>query len=447
VYSFLSKYGLYPLAERFSGTTLINYLKILEETQWWSPEQLRELQNEKLRALIKHAYTKVPYYRSLFRERGLTDKDICTVDDLHKLPVLTKDDIRHNFQELLAEDYKKRRPLLDATGGSTGEPLKYYTCMDALSISWAATYRAWEWAGYKIGDRRATLAGSSLVPWEKPTIKNCIRNIIERNLPLSSIGMDKARMHIYLEKILKHKTKFLRGYPSVIYLFAKYLHDNGIDSFKPKAVFTTAEMLLPSYRKVIENQFNCRVFDHYGCRDGSANANECKEHKGFHISTELVAMEFVKNGNPLSPGQPGDILLTDLHNYAMPFIRYQVGDIGILSESTCPCGRSLPLIKELRGRTTDAIVFSNGKALSGPALTLIFKGLNIHQYQAIQTGKDKLLMRIIKDNDYSDEDTRHFMGVLRSHLGKDVIIDFEFVDKIPTTIAGKHRFIVSETVE
>lgn len=444
MYSALARHILYPIGEAFLGTKMLKYLKELEETQWWSPEQLRELQNEKLRALIKHAYENVPYYHGILEERGLTDKDIQTVDDLQKLPILTKNDIRQNFSDLITEGSNKQKPFLTATGGSTGEPLKYYIDTEVTSIGWAGNFRAWKWAGYELGDKRATLAGSSLVPDKSPSLMNRLRWLSERNRPFSAVHMDESRMASYARKIASYKPKFLRGYPSAIYIFAEYLKKAGMNTIRPQAIFTTAEVLLPQHREVIEEQFGCRVFDHYGCYDGGLQAMECAEHCGFHISIEKVIMEFVgEDGKPVHMGCSGEILATDLYNYTMPFIRYAVGDRGTLSAGKCPCGRGLPIMKSIEGRTTDVIVFNNGVTLSGPALTLVFKDYHIKQYQIIQETKDKLLIKIIKAEGYSDKDTEHFLGIIRAHCGEGVNIETQFVEEIPTTRAGKWRFIIS----
>ena len=424
---------------------MLRYLKELEETQWWSPEQLRELQNKKLRALIKHAYENVPYYHRIFEERGLSDKDIQTVEDLPKLPILTKNDIRQNFSDLVVRDSKKYKPFLNATSGSTGEPLQYYVTMDVASINWAGEFRGWGWAGYKLGDKRATLGGSSLIANKPPTLFERVRRRVERNLPLSAVDMNEAKMALYAKQLSEYKPKFVYGYPSAVYIFAGYLRKAGINNIQLQAIFTTAEMLLPQHRQTIEEQFGCKVFDQYGCYDGGPQALECSTHQGYHISAEKAIMEFVdENGNPVSPRHPGEIITTDLHNYAMPFIRYTVGDMGTLAEEQCPCGRGLPLMKSIEGRTTDLIVFSNGVTLSGPALTLVFKDCHIRQYQVIQEAKDKLIIKVIKADGYTDQDTEHFLGIIRAHAGEGIKIETEFVDEIPTTKAGKYRFIISK---
>lgn len=446
MYSTILKHLLYPIGERVLGTTMLKYLKKVEETQWWSPKEIQELQNMKLQSLIKHAYEKVPYYRRIFAEIGLTDKDIQTVEDLPKLPILTKDDIRKNFDNLKARDFNKWRPFFNATSGSTGEPLRYYITLDTISINWACTFRGWGWGGYKLGDKRATLGGSSLIPDKHPSYKDRMRWLVERTLPLSAVKITDDTARIYINKLKEFKPEFLYGYPSAIFLLASYLTKEDVDHIRPEAIFTTAEMLLPHYRQGIEKGFGCKVFDCYGCYDGGPQAYECPTHKGYHISAEKTIMEFVdQRGNPVESGSPGEIISTDLHNYAMPFIRYAVGDVGTPAEEPCPCGRGLPLMKCIEGRTTDFIALANGIVLSGPALTLVFKDCHIKQYQVIQEAKDKLVIKVIKAEDYTNWDTEHFMGIIKKHAGEGINIELEFVREIPTTKAGKHKFFISNT--
>jgi phenylacetate-CoA ligase len=444
MYSTLARHILYPIGEAFLGTKMLKYLKVLEETQWWSSAQLQELQNEKLRALIKHAYENVPYYHRIFEERGLTDKDIQTIEDLQKLPILTKDDIRQSLSDLIAKDSNKRKAFPNPTGGSTGEPLKYYIDMEVTSISWAGMFRGWKWAGYKLGDKRAAIAGSSLVT-DRPTFKTRVRNVIERNLKLSALDMSEPIMSSYAGRLMEYKPVYIRGYPSVLYLFADYLSKQGITNIRPKAIFTTAEMLLPHYREVVERQFRCKVFDQYGCYDGGLQAMECYEHCGYHISVEKAIMEFIdEDKRPVPVGCSGEILATDLHNYSMPFIRYAVEDRGTLAEEQCSCGRGLPLMKSIEGRTTDIIVFSDGSTLPGPALVDLFQKFQyIKQYQVIQNTVDQLLIKLVKRESYTDKDTEHFLSTIKAHISERAEIEVEFVDEIPTTKAGKYRFIIS----
>jgi len=445
VYSKIAEHFVYPLGDAVLHTNVTKYLASLEKSQWWSLDRLVELQNQKLRSLIDHAYNKVPYYRRVFDEGGLSVRDIQTIDDLPKLPILTKDLIRQNFTDLMAQDYQKWRPFLDSSSGSTGEPLRYYTTMDALSMGWAGAFRSWSWAGYRLGDKRVTLAGSALVPSKRPSVPQRLRFLAERNMPLSAVHMTQDTMAFYTERVERYRPKFIRGYASALGLFAEYLKERGICLQGVKAVFPTAEMLLPNHRRTIETQFACQVLDQYGSNDGGPQALECVTHDGYHITAERAILEFVdSDGKSAGPERPADILATDLHNYAMPFIRYAVGDRAILSGSPCSCKRGLPLIKSLEGRTTDVIRFDNGIILSGPAVAAIFRDYyHVKQYQVVQTAGNSLLVRVVKGEHYDQADTDRFTAMIRSHVGRDTEIAVEFVDEIASTTASKYRFIVS----
>ena len=439
---------LYPIGEFMyhlsTGTNILKHLNELKKTQWWSPAKLKELQNQRLRSLIKHAYNNVPYYRRTFRERKLTPDDIKTKEDLHKLPTLTKDMIRKNFSDLKAANFDSWKPWLSKTGGSTGDPLKFYITKTNISVGWACNFRGWEWAGYKLGDKCVTFGGSSIVPTQKPKFSKRLRYVIERNLPLSAVSMNKKIMNQYAEKIRQFKPKFIRGYPSAMYVFVEHLKEACIDDIKPNAIFTTAEVLYPIQRKAIESQFGCRVFDGYGARDGGANAMECSEHSGFHVSVESAVIEFIKDNETASSGESGEMLCTDLFNYAMPFIRYAVGDVGTPTDELCPCGRGLPLIKSIEGRTADIIKLGDGTVLSGPAFTLLFKEFDVEQYQIVQTAKNRLLIKVVKGIDYAEKDTNFILNVIKAHAGEDVEVNIEIVDDIPPMKSGKRRFFISK---
>ena len=446
MYSPLFRKIIFPVMEIYKGTSIQKNLAFLNKSQWWKPEQLEELQNKKLRALIRHSYKNVPYYHRIFKENNLKPDDIKTKDDLKKLPFLTKDIIRKNLSDLLAKDFKKWKPRQNATSGSTGEPLKYYITMDSISIGWASGFRAWGWTGYKLGDKYAMLGGSSLVP-KNITLKKRIRYLFERVLPLTSLYMTEEKMMEYARKLEEFKPKFIRGYPSALFILAKYLHENDYNDIRPRAVFTTAETLLPYQRKVIEDVFGCDVYDGYGCRDGNANAMECVEHTGYHIAAEQVIMELVsmKDGEHVSPGEMGEIIATDLHNYAMPFIRYAVEDVAVPSDEICPCGRGLPLLKSIEGRVFDIIKLKDGTMLSGVPITGELDDMeSVKQYQIIQESNDEMIVKIVKEKSYTEEDTKRILRMLRERVGKEMNIKIAFVNEIPTTKAGKRRYIISK---
>jgi len=444
LYNQIFKKIIFPLMEMYSETSIQKNLLLLNESQWWPEKRMISYQNKKLRDLINHCYRNVPYYNSLFNRFNLKPQDIKCKEDLGKLPILTKDIIRKNFNDMIARNYRSFKPQLDKTGGSTGDPLTYYSTKEAISLGWAATYRGWQWAGWELGDKRATLGGYSLMPGESVVIKKRLRNFFERNLPISVTSMDSKLMKEYLTQIIQFKPKYLRGYPSALTRLASFIEQSKISGVRPRAIFCTAELLLPNYRKKIQDVFCCDVFDGYGLRDGNGNAMECAEHRGLHVSQEISILEVVQNGKAISNGNVGDILFTDLHNYAMPFIRYYSGDVGSFSEVKCLCGRNLPVLKSIKGRTTDIILFKNSRSLSGPAMTLIFSQFPIQRYQLVQKTEDKLCVLIIKAEGFTKEHETRIRNTLEYHLSKQVQIEIQYPSEIGTTESGKHHFILSE---
>ncbi|RLI74710.1 hypothetical protein DRP04_14375 [Archaeoglobales archaeon] len=262
--------------------------------------------------------------------------------------------------------------------------------------------------------------------------------------------MTDEKIERYVQELKRFKPKFIRGYPSALFIFAKYLDENNIHDIQPKAVFTTSETLLSYQRRFIQDVFGCDVYDGYGCRDGNANAMECVEHTGYHVASEQVIMEFVRNGEGVSEDM-GEIVVTDLHNYAMPFIRYAVGDVGTPTDETCSCGRGLPLLKSIEGRVLDIITLEDGTMLSGEALIMCISNLSVaksvKQYQIIQESESKLVVKIVKGEAYTPRDSRNILSALRNHVGDKMDIRIEFVDNIPTTRAGKRQYVISKVTK
>ena len=443
LYSIVAKFVIIPALEAVHGWKTVERLKELEKTQWLKEEELKKMQELRLIKLIKHAYENVPYYHRMFKERGLKPEDIKTTKDLAKLPVLTRDDIRKNFDDLTAKNYDQKKMVLASTGGTTGEPLKFYRPKDR---GWAnaAWYRALRWYGFEIGDKHAYLWGNPFDASAQSKLSQRIGRFLRRTIFLDAFQMSEEKMKRFSYKLRNFKPKVIIAYASAAYLLAEFLKTESI-VINPEAVVTTAEKLFDHQRETIRDVFQCEVFEYYGSREVSSMAYECPNHTGLHISAEHVVLEFVKNGSePVSSGELGTILVTDLHNYAMPFIRYQNGDIGTSSDEYCTCGRNLPLIKSIEGRITDIIVSGKGKFISSPVLTVLFKDLPIRQYQVVQKKENKILIKIVKENGYSEKDSRTVIRRLRQGVSEKIEIRLEFVKSIPATISGKRRVVISK---
>jgi len=435
-----------PVNDLIEGINISKQLTLLEESQWWKPEELQNYQNKRLKSLIHHAYTNVPYYHDLFHSLNLSPSDITTREDLVKLPILTKEDIRKNPEKFIAQNIPRSSLIHQSTSGSSGNVFEYAIDKNTLSISRAAGLRGWGFAGYNVGDKIVTLAGSSLLPKSLP-LHTKIRFKFSRNLPLSSYNLNSERLDEYLQEIIEFNPGYIRGYPSSIAILAERALERGIDTISPYAVMTTAETLSKSQRETISSAFHCDVFDQFGCFDGGANACECAQHSGYHISVERSVHEFLDdNGYSVAFGENGHIILTDLWNYAMPFIRYDAGDMGVPTDRACPCGRGLPLLERITGRTVELLVLPDGRRLPGLLLTDIFEHGDvvgaIQDYQIVQEKVDEFVVNIVKSDRYSPEITGEIQQFFGGHLGRDVEIRFNFLDEIPRTDANKRRIVI-----
>ena len=435
----------YPLymGARYRDSYWWKYYQELKESQWWSADRIAILQLDRLKALLRYAYLNVPYYTKKFREMGLEPDDIKTTDDLTKLPILTKKDVRENLPDLVARNFPQTKLIPYSTGGSTGEPLQFYITEETSNRGAGAAWRAYYWYGYEWGDKVAYLWGSQRDLSIQANLSNKISHLIFRTVYLDAFDMSEKRMEEFAQKLAKFKPKVIIAYASAAHLFAKYLKYRQIYTIKPRAVITQAEKLLQEQRQLIEEVFNCEVFDFYGSREVSTMSAECPQHKGYHVSAENVVLEFIKDNKPVPPGETGKILVTDLHNYAMPFIRYENGDLGVPSGEKCSCGRGLPLMHSIEGRLADILVFGD-KMTTTLMIPHLFKDLPIKQYQLVQEIEGELTIKIVKTDKYTGEHTEQILKLMQTYVGSNIKLNLRFVSQIPPTKSGKYRFIISK---
>ena len=452
MYSKILKNIIYPIyqirlpkEERF-----IPYLKFLKKTQWWEYSDLEKLQLKKLKLLLNHAYTNVPYYNKLFKECNFRPNDLTNINELKRLPILTKKTVRNNFDYLYPRNYSTKNLIPYATSGSTGTPMKFFINNKSQNYNMAAAYRAWSWAGFELGEKMAYLEGAPQDFLNQNKFKNNIINLTLRIIKLNSYELTQENIQNYINTLRTYEPKVINSFASAIYILAKYMEKKGIDDIRPKAILTTADMLFDHYRKTIERVFGCDVFDYYSGRDTTMHASECSEHSGYHLSMENAVVEFIKENESAAFGEAGKIIITDLCNYAMPFIRYEIGDIGVPTDEICPCGRKLPLMKSLKGRIVDTVVTPEGKILNGEFFPAIFDNYHLkgfEEFQIIQTRKDKLIIKLVKGEDYTDSDLDLYLNIIKKCVGNKMKIEVQFVNKIEPTISGKHRIVISEIKE
>jgi len=441
---FLNTYAIVLHLERY-GKKFNKKFAEMDKTQWYSHSELEEYQNEKLRHLIKHAYDNIPYYRRIMQVRNLTPQDIKTTSDMVKLPTLTRDDIRQNFEDLLAVNYRRSLLRLGHTSGTTGSPLEFYWDISTCVVHHVADWRQKKWAGLEYGEKFASIQGRTIVPISQIKPPFWRMNWLHNQLFLSSFHLKSEDLPYYFDKLDRFKPKAIEGYPSTLYILARYLDDNNI-SFPIESVLTSSETLFPIQREVIERAFDCKVFDFYGMAERVVYASECEQHEGHHLNMDYGITEILnENDEPVPKGKTGRIVATGLYNYAMPLIRYKTSDVTSIRDKRCPCGREFPLMDDVTTKDEDIVVTPGGKLISPSVLTHPFKPMhNIEESQIIQEEKDQLLVKIVKRPQYTEKDTDQLISAMQHRLGKEMKISIEFVDSIPRTKSGKFRWVISK---
>ena len=442
--AFLNLYALNLHRQRF-GEKLENLLRWFEEAERWSPSEWESYQEEKLRLLIQHAYETVPFYRERMQAEKLVPSDIRSLVDLSKMSLLTKEDVKKNLDAMISSKYKKRDLVHGHTSGTTGSPLDVYYDKGMVLINNAVDWRQKAWAGLRLGERYAVILGRVTVPIQQSRPPFWRMNFIHNQLWLSAFHMSDKNMAYYLEKLEKFGPKMIEGYPSTVYILARYLNRKG-KTLPLRAALTSSETLFPYQKEEIEKAFQCKIFDFYGLAERVIFATECSAHDGKHLNGEYGITEFVdENGNPVSAGHPGRMVGTSLHNFGMPMIRYVTSDQSFLKREPCPCGRSLPLMDAVTTKQEDLVLTRDGRWISPSVLTHPFKPMkNILESQIVQEKLDLVVIKIVRSAQYSQEDSATLMEGLQERLGRSVEIKLDFVDHIPRESSGKFRWVISK---
>ena len=425
-----------------------NYYHELQASQYLPLDKIRELQEKKLRRLIAHAYHHVAYYRERMDSLGLTPSDIRGLEDLRKLPLLGKDDVRENLHfDLLSDNHEKRKILKVTTSGSTGEPFVCYADQHQLEIRWAATQRSMEWTGYRFGDRCARLWHQTIgMSWPQ-ILRERIDAWWSRRLFIPAFEMSDQNIASFVRKLREYRPVLLDGYAESFNFLAHYIQNHGLESFHPKAVISSAQVLPEQSREIIEKTLGCGVFDKYGSREFSGIAYECEQHQGHHVVAESYVVEILKDGAPAMPGEWGEVVITDLNNFCAPLIRYRVGDLAVAMDEAvaCGCGRGLPRIGRIEGRVQAIIIAQNGSYVPGALFPHLFKDYDhvIRQFQVRQDRLGSITLRVIKALRFDEATFQELLAQLREFLGQDMKIDVEFVDRIEMVRTGKHQSSIS----
>lgn len=433
----------YPAYERRDGFWPYRYLGELRRTEALSTGELREIQCRRLARIVEVAGTRNEFYRRRFGSIGFSPADFKGPEDLQRLPVLTKDDIRTDLVHSFTNGFDETNTFARRTGGSTGTPVLVYQDYEAASIKRAAAIRHNSWAGWDVGDRMAKIWGDvrGLKPW-----KGRLRNhLTQRAICLDTLHFDEGNLAAFVNKARSFRPTVIYGHAHSIYRLGEYVRESGRGFPPVKGIVTTSMVLSPAERERIESAFEAAVFDRYGCHETSIIASECEAHDGLHIFAEGVYVE-VENG---SASKPGRVLLTDLLNVAMPLIRYEVGDLSYLERGECRCGRSLPRLREIAGRTADFLYRPDGSPVFGISVldTFAIHIPGIAQVQIIQDRMDHLTFNLRTDRDFSADTLALLRWEVHNVFGERMTYDIKIVDAIERTPAGKYRFSICKIPE
>lgn len=443
------RHVIHPLWAKANHPAFARYMREFERNQYLHPDDLRKLQMRRLRQQLIDAYRYVPFYRHRMTQAGLTPLDIRTHEDLRLLPVLTKRDIQDQQDLLVSSNVPPSKRQQNQTGGSTGSPLQFFVDVERFDSRMASTARHNSWAGLRIGDWYAHPWGSRLDVGDTPDPNPAWRQkFLYRNLSLHTAMVSEAAMMRFVEVLRKYRPKHMVAYAQSAVVFAEFCNANKIHDITFESMIVTAEVLLPGKREILEATFRGKVFNRYGCREVSVIASECEYHSGLHVNADALIVEV----EPVAglPAGMGRVLVTDLLNRSMPLIRYEIGDLASLdSGMRCPCGRSLPLIGNIQGRTSDFLRLPSGRLIAGPALTLLIADMrDVRQVQFIQADPAHVTLKVVAGNGYSQRTEEELRRRMQPYLEKESSLTIVTADSIPSEPSGKYRFVkTTEDIE
>jgi phenylacetate-CoA ligase len=442
----LVKHVIFPTHEKLIGRKTYQYLDELEKTQWLKTEEIKSLQLRKLKNLLIHAKKNCHFYHKRFVDAGFDPSSLESLDDLHFIPPLSKTDIRQNLNNMLWKDCPGGLHRYN-TGGSSGDPLIFYFDRRRQAYDAAARTLTHRWWGVDIGDRELYLWGSPLEITKQDRMKN-LRDRLTNQLLLSAFDLSEKIVPEFVEQIYKFRPKCIFGYPSTIALFCKFASQQRFDltSIGVKVVFSTAEVLYGHQRQVISDAFGkIPIVDGYGSREGGFISHECPG-GSMHVIDQNVIVEYLRGDKPVGPGEDGEIVVTHLDNWAMPFIRYRTGDVAQFDTQTCQCERNLSTMKKIQGRTTDFIVSPDGRWQHGLSLIYVIRDIpGVADFKIIQEAVDdiKVLLKIHKTL-FPEEGKSRIIEGFKKRMGQTVNVHIEMVDEIGKDASGKYRYVVSK---
>ncbi|MBL0351986.1 MAG: phenylacetate--CoA ligase family protein [Dechloromonas sp.] len=434
---------LFPIQEKLKKHDTLVIRKVMDDSQWWSSDRLEKYRLERLRSMLVKVKKHVPYYRDCFAGLGFKPEEINSLADLQKLPLLTKAIIRTEGDRMKSDIAQGLARF--NTGGSSGEPLIFFIGTERVSHDVAAKWRATRWWDVDIGDPEIVVWGSPIELGTQDRVRG-IRDKLMRTELMPAFQMNEANLNQFVARIRERHPKMLFGYPSAISHIAAHAKKRGIalNDLGIKVVFCTSERLYDHQREAISSAFACPVANGYGGRDAGFIAHECPA-GGMHITAEDIIVEIIDENGSIQPtGIAGEIVVTHLATSDFPFIRYRTGDVGSLSTEKCACGRGLPLLKEIQGRSTDFVIATDGTVMHGLALIYILRDLpGVRSFKVIQESRQLTNVLLVIGPEFQSEMIGKIIEGFKQRLGSSAEIKVQTVENIPPEKSGKYRYVIS----
>lgn len=445
------RHGVLYLHTIATGRHILACLNTLNRTQWLDHDELMDLQRNKLQQLLDYAYQNVPYYRHTFDQVGFHPDDMrhdpaC----FSKLPILDKSLIREHFSELQTTDLQHRKQLSKVTtSGSTGQPLIFMQDHAFRDNVTADIQRHLGWAGWKMGQLHAYIWGANFEEPAAHTLRHWLMDWEWNRFITNAFSLTEEKMAAFAERVQRQRPRILFGYASSLLQFAQFVQQGPYQDITFGGIISSAEVLPQAVRQVVEETFKCRVFNRYGTKELGGVACECEAHNGLHVSAENNLIEIMCEDRPAEQGETGSIIVTNLNNMGMPFIRYSIGDEGAWDDGgKCSCGRSSPRLKMVEGRIVDQFVTRDGRAswagFAGDAYSSLLAQPTIKQFQIIQESLDKITVLLVRDGEIPASLLTRLELALHTAFGEGIAVEFQFPDQISPLPSGKHQYAISK---
>jgi len=410
-------------------------------------DKVSEFQEKYLTKLLLHAYKNVPYYHRIFKEVGVINDGTVVLSKFNQIPILTKEIMRKHHKELISKDYTTRKWYYNSSGGSTGEPVRFI--QDDQYNRWCAATNKYYYENILGIDepsvKKIILWGSERDLFEGTRgLKAKVINWLTNTVFLNGFKMTEEDMGRYIKTINSYKPDLIRGYAGSLYELCRFAERKNLNLYTPKILISAAETLRDEMREKIEDVFGTKVYDFYGSREVVSLAGECK-YGLMHLFAFGGYVEIRDNNNQaVNEGEEGKVIVTDLHNYSMPFIRYEIGDMAVLGPEKCKCGNVLPTLKKITGRITDHFVKEDGTVIHGEYFTHLFYLKDwVKAFQIIQEDYKRIRLLVVSEGEINVSEKRDIEDKIKLVMGKDCKIIWEFVDEIPKTPQGKYLYTKS----